>query len=125
MRVARPSDRLEQVARQYIDGLGFEMLGEFRDHDGFDGVIIGHPGQAYHLEFTRHAGALAGRAPTEDNLLVFYLPDRDAWQRCCDRMLRAGFTEVPSYNPYWDQAGRTFEDLDAYRVVVQNRAWDV
>ena len=24
---------------------------------------------------------------------------------------------------YWDRCGRTFEDLDGYRVVLQNAAW--
>ena len=34
-------------------------------------------------------GHTAGPAPTEDNLLVFYLPDREAWQRAVDRMMAA------------------------------------
>jgi catechol 2,3-dioxygenase-like lactoylglutathione lyase family enzyme len=35
--VARPTDDLAAVVRFYHDGLGFEVLAEFRDHDGFDG----------------------------------------------------------------------------------------
>jgi hypothetical protein len=31
---------------------------------------------------------------------------------------------VQSFNPYWDQHGKTFEDPDGYRVVLQNAAWD-
>ena len=27
-------------------------------------------------------------------------------------------------NPYWEIRGRTFEDLDGYRVVLQNSAWE-
>jgi hypothetical protein len=38
-------------------------------------------------------------------------------------MLTAGFQAVPSYNPYWDRQGRTFADIDGYRVVLQNSAW--
>jgi hypothetical protein len=30
---------------------------------------------------------------------------------------------VPSANPYWDRKGRTFEDVDGYRVVLQNDVW--
>jgi len=37
-------------------------------------------------------------------------------------MRRAGFVEVAS-NPHWERAGRTFEDLDGYRVVLQRAAW--
>lgn len=120
LRIARPTDQLEPLARMYIDGLGFERLGEFRDHAGFDGIIVGHPHQPYHLEFTHHGGSLAGRAPSEDHLLVFYLPGNATWQACCDRMLAAGFRPVPAFNPYWDEVGKTFEDIDGYRVVLQN-----
>ena len=122
-RVARPTDRLEDVVRFYADGLGLSRLDSFEDHDGFDGVMLGIPGAEYHLEFTRKRGHGAGRAPTQDNLLVFYLPDRDAWQRAVDRMIGAGYAPVPSFNPYWDVAGRTFEDPDGYRVVLQNAPW--
>jgi hypothetical protein len=38
-------------------------------------------------------------------------------------MIAAGFREVASYNPYWTLEGKTFEDLDGYRVVLQNAAW--
>jgi hypothetical protein len=38
LRVARPTDDLEAVVRFYHDGLGLEVLFEFKDHDGFDGV---------------------------------------------------------------------------------------
>ncbi|WP_416171653.1 hypothetical protein [Haematobacter missouriensis] len=34
-----------------------------------------------------------------------------------------GHEPVPSFNPYWDRGGRTFEDPDGYRVVLQNAAW--
>lgn len=123
LRVARPTDHLKEITRMYIDGLGFALLGEFTDHDGFDGAIIGHPNHPYHLEFTQHAETVAGKAPTQDNLLVFYLPDPETWRQCCDSMSQAGFKKVTSYNPYWDQSGKTFEDLDGYRVVLQNSSW--
>jgi len=123
LRVARPTDRLDEVVRFYADGLGLERLASFEDHDGFDGAILGVPGAAYHLEFTRKRGRAAGRAPTDDNLLVFYLPDRQEWQEAINRMIGAGYEPVQSFNPYWDHAGRTFEDPDGYRVVLQNASW--
>ncbi|MGH7826579.1 MAG: hypothetical protein ACREQ7_15580 [Candidatus Binatia bacterium] len=49
LRVARSTDNLTQVLKFYRDGLGFEVLYEFHDHDGFDGVMLGHNGAAYHL----------------------------------------------------------------------------
>lgn len=123
LRVARASDDLAGVLRFYREGLGFEVVGSFEDHAGFDGVMLGLPGLAYHLEFTRERGRAAGRAPTEENLLVFYLPDPEDWRRAVGRMRAHGYEPVRSHNPYWDVRGATFEDPDGYRVVLQNAAW--
>jgi catechol 2,3-dioxygenase-like lactoylglutathione lyase family enzyme len=123
LRVARPSDDLDSVVKFYRDGLGFEILYEFDDHDGFDGVMLGHEGAAYHLEFTRKRGHKTGRAATADNLLVFYLPDAGDWARAVGRLERLGYEPVPAFNPYWDKEGKTFEDPDGYRVVLQNSGW--
>jgi catechol 2,3-dioxygenase-like lactoylglutathione lyase family enzyme len=123
LRVVRPTDHLEEVIRFYAEGLGLTLLDSFENHDGFDGVMLGVPGAAYHLEFTRKRGHAAGPAPTEDNLLVFYLPDTRDWQEAVERMQRGGYHPVSSFNPYWDRAGRTFQDPDGYRVVLQNAPW--
>ena len=123
LRVARPTDDLDRLLAFYVEGLGLRLLGRFENHDGFDGVILGLEGSPYHLEFTRAAGLYAGSAPTRENLLVYYLPQRAAWQAAVDQMRAAGFAPVPSLNPYWDRQGVTFEDPDGYRVVLQNAAW--
>jgi hypothetical protein len=64
-----------------------------------------------------------GRAPSEDNLLVFYVPEESKWRARCEAMEKAGFLGVRSYNPFWDGLGRTFEDADGYRVVIQRDHW--
>jgi catechol 2,3-dioxygenase-like lactoylglutathione lyase family enzyme len=123
LRVARPSDDVDAMIPFYVDGLGLEVLFRFEDHDGFDGLILGQAGFPYHFEFTRAHGHVAGRAPTRDNLLILYLPDDEAWEAAVGRMGAAGFPPVPSFNPYWDRSGRTYEDPDGYRVVIQNADW--
>ena len=122
LRIARPTDNLDALLRFYRDGLGLEVLYRFSDHDGFDGMMLGAAGAPYHLEFTCKPGHIVGRAPTEDNLLVFYYPDAAQWRRAIDRMTSHGFAPVPSFNTYWDRDGRTFEDADGYRVVIQQGA---
>jgi catechol 2,3-dioxygenase-like lactoylglutathione lyase family enzyme len=124
LRVARPTDDLEGVLRFYRDGVGMAVVASFEDHAGFDGVMLALPGADYHLEFTHQRGHRVGRAPGQDHLLVFYLPDAAAWQAAVERMRRQGYAPVPSYNPYWDERGSTFEDPDGYRVVFQNAAWE-
>jgi len=52
LRVARPTDKLVEVVKFYKDGLGSEVLYQFTDHEGFDGVMLGHKDARYHLEFT-------------------------------------------------------------------------
>ena len=123
LRVARPTDSMSEVVQFYRDGLGFTVVGEFTNHDGFDGIMLGHAGAGYHLEFTRKHGHEAGRAPTDDNLLIFYLPDRDEWERAMRRMETHGYKPVEPFNPYWAKQGKTFADPDGYRVVLQNAAW--
>jgi len=123
LRVARPTRSLAEVVRFYREGLGFELQGGFEDHAGFDGVMLGQRGGPYHLEFTVERGHAAPRAPSEENLLVFYLPERAEWEARVRRMKRAGFTPVRSRNPYWDTSGVTFEDPDGYRVVLYQGTW--
>ena len=123
LRVARPTDHLEEVIGFYAEGIGLSILGSFQDHEGFDGVMLGLPGAAYHLEFTRKHGHSAGRAPTRDNLLVFYISDKQEWLDATERMAAAGYKPVAAFNPYWDRLGQTYEDPDGYRVVIQNESW--
>lgn len=123
MRVARPTDNLAKITDMYVNGLSFKLLGRFEGHNGFDGSIVGHEQHNYHLEFTHHKGTTVGKAPTQDNLLIFYFTETQVWEECCEQMLAAGFEHVTAYNDYWDDVGKTFEDIDGYRVVLQNREW--
>lgn len=123
LRIARPTNDLDGLMGFYCDGLGFEVLGRFSGHDGFDGAMLGRRNAPWHLEFTRADGHEAPRAPTEDHLLVFYLPDRAEWEAAVQNMRRAGYAPVAAFNPYWDRNGATFEDPDGYRVVLQNASW--
>ena len=123
LRVARPTDNLDQVVKQYTTGLDFKILSQFKDHEGFDGVIIGNENSIYHFEFTHHHRTVVGKAPTQDNLIVFYISSKEDWQTQCLKMIEAGFELVKSYNPYWDINGKTFEDIDGYRVVLENSEW--
>ena len=123
MRVARATNDLPAILRFYRDGLGLQLLAHFEDHAGFDGVMLGVPGETWHLEFTLRHGHTAPRAPGPENLLVLYLPDPLHWQAAKIRMEEHGHVPVSSNNPYWDIRGVTFEDADGYKVVLENAEW--
>ncbi|MEG4068710.1 VOC family protein [Microcoleus sp. Pol11C2] len=125
LRVARPTNCLDRVVHFYTEGLGLQILDRFENHEGFDGVMVGMPGESHHFEFIHQRGHIVGGAPTQDNLIVFYLPNQQEWQQSVERMKAMGFEPVNSYNPYWDKDGVTFEDPDGYRVVLQNAEWSL
>ncbi|MFT6414577.1 MAG: hypothetical protein ACJASI_002712 [Glaciecola sp.] len=120
MRVGRPTDNLEQITKMYSDGLGFEIIGGFNDHGEFSGRMLGHPNHPYHLEFTTHKTEKAGRAPTLENLLVYYVPDSVEFAEAIVKISKSGFKRANSFNPYWEGDAQTFEDVDGYRVVINN-----
>ncbi|MGB5947670.1 MAG: VOC family protein, partial [Paenisporosarcina sp.] len=39
MRIARPTDQLDRIIEFYETGLGLKRVGEFRQHNGYDGVM--------------------------------------------------------------------------------------
>lgn len=120
LRIARATDNLLEITKMYSEGLGFEVIGGFDGHGDFCGRMLGHPKHHYHLEFTRHSTEKAGRAPTEENLLVYYVPDKQDFEIAIHRISTSGFKRVQAFNSYWDSGAQTFEDLDGYRVVISN-----
>ncbi|HEX5047525.1 MAG TPA: GNAT family N-acetyltransferase [Gammaproteobacteria bacterium] len=123
LRIARPVSNLARSTTLYSRGLGWRVLGRFEDHEGFDGVMLGVPGAGYHLELTHYRAAPVRPAPTDEDLIVLYVPGLGEWRDRCADMLAAGFEEVPPFNPYWEARGRTFRDHDGYRVVLERARW--
>jgi catechol 2,3-dioxygenase-like lactoylglutathione lyase family enzyme len=123
LRIARPVSDLQRITDMYCRGLGLRVVASFEDHDGFDGVMLAFDGAAYHFEFTRSPKHPVSPTPTVEDLVVFYLPSESEWKAISGRMLAAGFVQVRSFNPYWEARGRTFEDCDGYRVVLEQAQW--
>ena len=119
LRIAKPVRDLAKTTTIYCRGLGFRVVGSFEDHEGFDGVMLGAEGADYHFEFTYCRTHPVVPAPTAEDLVVFYIPVLSEWQATCVRMSEAGFKRVASFNPYWEQQGRTYEDPDGYRIVLR------
>jgi catechol 2,3-dioxygenase-like lactoylglutathione lyase family enzyme len=114
LRVARHTERLDEVVAFYRDRLGLREAGSFHDHDGYDGVFLAVPGTEAHLELTA-GGGHGAPAPHPESLLVLYLGDEAAVARIAARI---GADPVAPANPYWAEHGLTFEDPDGFRVVL-------
>lgn len=119
LRVARHTERLDELLAFYRDGLGLTEIGGFRDHDGYDGVFLAVPGTGTHLELTS-GGTHGAPPPHPESLLVLYLGDEDAVRTLATRL---GAPPVTPANPYWAEHGTTFEDPDGFRVVLVPERW--
>ncbi len=107
----------------YERGLDMHVVGHFEDHDGFDGVMLATAGASWHFEFTHCRHHPVVPAATAEDLIVLYLPDETEWKAVGAKLVAAGFRPVASFNPYWDERGRTFEDTDGYRIVLERSRW--
>lgn len=122
VRIARPTDRLDEVVRFYVDGLGLRELYRFDNHAGYDGVMLGLPGTDYHLEFTTHVDGSPGTAPSAENLLVLYFDGESAMFDAVRRLGEFGAQPVPAENPYWaTNGGMAFPDPDGWIVMLVPR----
>jgi catechol 2,3-dioxygenase-like lactoylglutathione lyase family enzyme len=119
LRIARHTERLDEVVAFYRDGLGLPEIGGFRGHDGYDGVFLAVPGTGAHLELTS-GGTHATPEPHAESLLVLYLGDQAAVDAAAARLAAE---PVAAANPYWDAHGATFEDPDGFRVVLVPEPW--
>jgi catechol 2,3-dioxygenase-like lactoylglutathione lyase family enzyme len=120
VRVARHTERLDEVVAFYRDGIGLPEVGGFRDHDGYDGVFLALPGSGAHLELTA-GGSHGAPAPHPESLLVLYLGDEEAVRAAAARL---GKDPIDPANPYWAGHGLTFEDPDGFRIVLVPERWE-
>ncbi|WP_047980226.1 VOC family protein [Ornithinibacillus contaminans] len=122
VRIARPTDKFEEVIDFYQNGLGLQQIEQFNG-GGYEGVIFGLPDVNYHLEFTRHMDGSPCPAPSKDNLLVFYITDKNEIETVSERLKNLGYPEVEPENGYWKELGITVEDPDGWRIVLMNRSY--
>jgi catechol 2,3-dioxygenase-like lactoylglutathione lyase family enzyme len=119
LRLARHTERLDELVRFYRDGLGLPEVGRFHDHDGYSGVFLAVPGTDAHLEFTS-GGRRGAPEPHPETLVVLYLGSEEAVAEACERV---GVDPVEPANPYWADQGVTLADPDGFRVVLVPRPW--
>jgi putative acetyltransferase len=119
LRVARHTERLDEIVRFYRDGLGLPEIGGFQGHAGYDGVFLAIPGSGAHLEFTS-GGGHAPPAPHPESLIVLYVGSTAAVEAL---VARSGAEPVEPANPYWKAHAVTIADPDGFGVVLVPERW--
>ncbi|WP_153125476.1 VOC family protein [Peribacillus tepidiphilus] len=122
-RVARHSNDLERIREFYVGLLELKEIGSFKDHEDYNGVMLGHENHSWHLEFTTSPKP-PNRVSDPDDLLVFYYEEETFYNRAVKRLMDAGIEVVKAENPYWDRVGKTFLDPDGNRIVLCNKRWN-
>lgn len=117
LRAARHTNDLARITAFYTELLGLDVLGSFRNHDGYDGVFLGLPGSDWHLEFTTSPHP-AAHVFDADDLLVFYPTTRTAHEVLLARIVAMGLAKEVPRNPYWQINGVLVRDPDGGGVVV-------
>ncbi len=117
LRIARHTNDLKSMQDFYLCIPGMEVLGEFKDHQGYAGVFIGIKNDGWHLEFTVSEDQPV-HTPDEDDLLVFYPASSAAYHAIIDRLREKGTSEAEPKNPFWADNGITFLDPDGFRIVI-------
>lgn len=114
LRIARHTDRLDEVVAFYRDRVGLPEIGRFHDHDGYDGVFLEIPGTGAHLELTT-GGDHAAPGPHPESLLVLYLDSPAELDALAQRI---ALPPVIPANPYWQKNARAYADPDGFQLLL-------
>lgn len=117
LRVARHTDDLERIVNFYVDILGFELLGDFQNHNNYDGIFVGKSGLDWHFEFTK-SHEKANHTFDPDDVIVLYPKSIIDYDVLVSNLLHANISIVTASNPFWNENGKMFLDPDGYRIVI-------
>lgn len=118
-RFARHTNDLEQIKSFYIAILGFELLGTFENHNGYDGVFIGKSNENWHLEFTKTKEVISFDFK-EDDILVFYPASKTEFDLLVHKLQSHEIEFIKAKNPYWNENGKMILDPDGYRILISD-----
>lgn len=102
-RFARHTNNIEQIKSFYIDILGFELLGGFENHNGYNGVFIGKSNENWHLEFTKSEEIVLFNF-NEDDILVFYPNNKSEFDFIMNKIHSKKIEFIEAKNPYWNNS---------------------
>lgn len=119
LRFARHTNNLKQLQSFYIDILGLNLLGNFDNHEGYDGIFIGKPNENWHLEFTKSDEIVTFNFGEED-ILVFYPNTKLEFDLIHDKIIANKIEFIEAKNPYWNENGKMILDPDGYCIIISH-----
>ncbi len=119
-RYARHTNKLERLINFYTKVLDFEILGKFKNHNGYDGVFLGKKNENWHLEFTQ-SDEKAASVFDEDDILVFYPTEISEYEKIINNLKTFKVPLIQPKNPYWKENGVCFEDCDHFKIVISKQ----
>ena len=118
-RFARHTNNLEQIKSFYIDVLGFQLLGGFENHNGYDGIFIGRANENWHLEFTKSEEIVHFNF-NDDDIIVFYPKNKIDFDLIMNKIQLQNIDFIKAKNPYWNENGKMILDPDGYKIVISD-----
>lgn len=117
LRVARHTNNINKILDFYTKIIGFDLLGEFKNHDNYDGIFLGKKNENWHLEFTTSIEQ-ANHYFDEDDCLIFYVNTKNEYDEIIHRIHQSNISIINSKNPYWNLNGVTIKDPDGFNVII-------
>jgi hypothetical protein len=116
-RYARHTTEISRLIPFYVGILELEILGEFKDHQEYNGVFFGKPHFNWHLEFTESTEA-ANHHFDEDDLLVFYPENEQEYKQILLNIQLNQLEIRKAKNPYWNENGILIQDPDGFGIII-------
>lgn len=118
-RSARHTNRIKEIETFYTKILNLDILGDFKNHNGYDGLFIGKANTDWHLEFTTSSDEVNHQF-NEDDCLVFYPETQDEYEAVIKNLEFYRIEPIQAKNPYWNINGISFLDPDGFVVIVSS-----
>ena len=117
LRVARHTHNIKKLTQFYVLVFNFEVLGNFENHNNYNGVFLGKKRQSWHIEFTE---SLEKVNPifNEDNLWVFYPKTQQEYNIIINTIKQNQIPIHQAKNPYWNNNGMLIKDPDGYGIII-------
>lgn len=118
-RYARHTLNLKKLEDFYTSNLNLELLGNFDNHEQYNGLFLGKKNLSWHLEFTENK-TLPQHHFDPDDLLVFYPEDIKEYNLIMQNINENNICLLQPNNPYWKENGIYIKDPDGFGIIISD-----